>query len=394
MDIQLNLANPKGENITLDEVIFSQAITELNFSILPSDKTLEDGLSCALLTPQGKTLAHALTNANTATLDTSTIECYEFVQGLPIEGARGAYLVIGDSTHPLAIIPVQIAKNYLSNIAPPSATAPIYPTSQELQAILATLQEAIDRVGEIENIVEGFDETVQEGVDQINTATNDGTKSINALVEGFGKEVQESITQIGEATESGKGSIEKETEGSIEAITNIANSGIESIASVTTEATKIITNQTDAFTTQLAVEKQAIAEAVEDAETAKDQAVEAKDETLEARDEAVVALNNGCVYEVRDITDANIALDKTLTAYKHTPTSDTTYTFTTPTDASGKIVVFWLWIVMGDTAHAITFPSNITWISEPSLGANTQCMLALMSVDNGTSWQANVQWEK
>lgn len=126
---------------------------------------------------------------------------------------------------------------------------------------------------------------------------------------------------------------------------------------------------------------------------AKDTAVEAKDTAVEAAEAAEIALNNGCIYEIRTVTDSAIALEKTLTAYKHTPSADAAYTFTAPTEADGKIIVFWLWIVMGETAHQLTFDSTITWLSEPAFAANTETLLAFMSVDGGATWQANVQWE-
>lgn len=142
MQITLNLADPTATSIALDDVIFTQAEITLTFAVYPSTDSLADGLSVALLTPQGDTLAHALVSASTAILDTSTVECYEFARGLPVEATRGAYLVIGDSTHPLAIIPVQVARNPIAEIAPPTDYAPIYPTAIEMQAILTQIEEA------------------------------------------------------------------------------------------------------------------------------------------------------------------------------------------------------------------------------------------------------------
>lgn len=148
-----------------------------------------------------------------------------------------------------------------------------------------------------------------------------------------------------------------------------------------------------AIDTKLATANTAINEAVEKAETAKGYAVKAKESAEASATRAEVALNNGSVYEVRDVADATIELDKTLTAYKHAPTGDTSYTFNAPQGAEDKIVVFWLWVVMGETAHALTFPASVTWVSEPSFAPNTQALLAFMSVDGGATWTANVQWE-
>lgn len=104
--------------------------------------------------------------------------------------------------------------------------------------------------------------------------------------------------------------------------------------------------------------------------------------------------NDGCVYDVVSVTDSALEIDSHKTVYKHAPTTDATYTFVTPAEGNGKVVVFWLWITLGDTAPVLTFPSSVTWQNEPTLAANSETMLAFMSIDNGATWQANVQWEK
>jgi hypothetical protein len=115
---------------------------------------------------------------------------------------------------------------------------------------------------------------------------------------------------------------------------------------------------------------------------------------------AEVALNNGCVYEVdAGFLDGNqsFTIDKTTTIYRQT-LSDPSYNFTfdlSKIDLSGgKVVVFWLLLDVGATAPQVAFPSSVTWLSEPSFGANTQTLLAFMTVDGGASYVANVQWEK
>lgn len=123
-------------------------------------------------------------------------------------------------------------------------------------------------------------------------------------------------------------------------------------------------------------------------------AEDAKEGAEQARDEAVVALNNGCVYKVVDLGVASIIpVVREKTIYKFSVNGSCAIAFDLPT-LDNEAIVFWLWIAMGDTAYTLTFPPNITWINEPSLGANTQCMLALMSVDQGATWIANTQWEK
>lgn len=185
MQITINLTDPRATSIALDEVIFAQAETTLTFNVSPSTESLADGLSVALLTAQGETLAHALVSASTAILNTSTVECYEFAEGLPVEATRGAYLVIGDSTHPLAIIPVQVARNPIAEIAPPTETAPIYPTAIELQEILAEITQAKgDVVGAAEIAVQAK-ETAQRLVDSINYSFDITTKDVGQGTETF-----------------------------------------------------------------------------------------------------------------------------------------------------------------------------------------------------------------
>lgn len=133
---------------------------------------------------------------------------------------------------------------------------------------------------------------------------------------------------------------------------------------------------------------------VDAAEAAKTGAETAQEQAEASATRAEIALNNGCVYEVRDVADTTIGLDKTVTAYKHAPTGETSYTFNAPQGAEGKIVVFWLWLVIGETAPQVTFPASVTWLSSPTFEANTQTLLAFMSVDGGASYVANVQWEK
>lgn len=136
-----------------------------------------------------------------------------------------------------------------------------------------------------------------------------------------------------------------------------------------------------------------IQDSIKAAEEAQTAAETAQHGAEEAQTAAETALNNGCVYEVREVDSSAIQLAKTLTAYKHTPTADAAYTFTAPEGVEGKIIVFWLWVIMGETVHQLTFPAGVTWISEGSFAANTETLIAFMSVDGGATWSANKQWE-
>ena len=123
--------------IDAENKIFAQSAETITFDVTFNDPqaTLQ-GLYCALLSDSGKTLALTTISGNIAVLDTNTIECVEYVAQWAIGTTRHAYLVIGESTKPLAIIDVEVAQNPLEGLMPPTESAPTYPTSAELQAIL------------------------------------------------------------------------------------------------------------------------------------------------------------------------------------------------------------------------------------------------------------------
>lgn len=114
---------------------------------LAGDLTLSAGTSIALLTPRGDTLAHTILSEEcapcaTIPLSTLTAQAAEYTRSCRAGDTREALLAIGDSEHPLALIPARIAQNPLYTIAPPTDLAPAYPTTETLKSLLAEMQAA------------------------------------------------------------------------------------------------------------------------------------------------------------------------------------------------------------------------------------------------------------
>lgn len=114
---------------------------------LTGDLTLSAGTSLALLTPRGNTLAHTILTEEcapgaTIQLSTLTAQAAEYTRSCRAGDTREALLAIGDSEHPLALIPARIAQNPLYTLAPPTDLAPAYPTTETLKSLLAEMQAA------------------------------------------------------------------------------------------------------------------------------------------------------------------------------------------------------------------------------------------------------------
>ncbi len=114
---------------------------------LAGDLTLSAGTSVALITPRGNTLAHTILSEEcapgaTIPLSTLTAQAAEYTRSCRAGDTREALLAIGDSEHPLALIPARIAQNPLYTLAPPTDLAPAYPTTETLKSLLAEMQAA------------------------------------------------------------------------------------------------------------------------------------------------------------------------------------------------------------------------------------------------------------
>ena len=122
------------------------ACAEVTLS-LAGDLTLSAGTSLALLTPRGTTLAHTILSEQAAPgapipLSTLTAQAAEYTHSCRAGDTREALLAIGDSEHPLALVPARIAQNPLYTLAPPTAQAPVYPTAEQLYDLLEDIKAA------------------------------------------------------------------------------------------------------------------------------------------------------------------------------------------------------------------------------------------------------------
>lgn len=114
---------------------------------LAGDLTPSAGTSVALITPRGDTLAHTILSEEcapgaTIPLSTLTAQAAEYTRSCRAGDTREALLAIGDSEHPIALIPARIAQNPLYTLAPPTDLAPAYPTTEALKSLLAEMQAA------------------------------------------------------------------------------------------------------------------------------------------------------------------------------------------------------------------------------------------------------------
>ena len=360
--IQVQLKNQTGR-------IDAPYVNLLTIETFALPASVVDGTTVALLTPEGDTLAIGHASGGQVTLDSNTLQAAGYCHGVAVGESRNAFLVIGETDLLLAIIPVLVRANPLDDLAPPAQMAPAYPTTAELHEILAKVQASAKAATE--------------------AATTAATETVEAVRVEMKAEIDR-FEDVADAIDSDRRIIADYVDNKLPAAANKIAQDIDASA---TAAKNALTATATSATQTIAGQVSTATSAAENADGSAKAAYKSRQEAEAAKTAAEIALNNGCIYEVRDVADATIGLDKTLTAYKHAPTGDTSYTFNSPQGAEGKIVVFWLWVIMGETAHALTFPASVTWLSEPSFAPNTQTLLALMSVDGGATWTANVQWD-
>ena len=214
------------------------------------------GLSCALLSPDGETLAHSLIEDNKAILDTNTAQAVDFIKGASIGTEKMVFLAVGDSSNPLA------------DIAPPSALAPTYPTSESLRAILSQMTEQAQRA---EDAVE---------------ATEEAQKAVAQYVDvTFPTEVENAEKRLENATTSGVNSV---TERANQAVGALDQKQTQIVSNIDTKA-QAVNNALDG---KLANANTAINEAVGKAETAKTDAVKAQGEASKSAEQASTSASN------------------------------------------------------------------------------------------------------
>lgn len=154
-------------------------------------ESVVDGTTVALLTPDRKTLALAFASGGAVTLNTNTQQAVDYFAGCAVNEAKNAALVIGDTDSVQTIIPVAVRANPLDDLAPPPPLAPRYPTSEELDAILANMQTINSSVAEAQRSVEQTAYNVNQTVMEWNTKV---AQDIGTL-EDHATELTQELTQ-------------------------------------------------------------------------------------------------------------------------------------------------------------------------------------------------------
>lgn len=289
MHIVINQSNDVF-GTSAENKIFAQSTETITFDVTFSDPqaTLQ-GLYCALLSDGGKTLALTTIDGNKAVLDTNTTECVEYVAQWAIGTTRHAFLVVGESTKPLAIIDVEVAQNPLEGIMPPTESAPSYPTSAELQAILAEVKaqaQSASKSAQSANQDAIFVNNAKTEVVRIGAQiTTD-----RVLISGYASTASSSASRAEEAKRIAVNASEDvsdmqieigATKARIDATAKVVQSNADAVASAKTE-----------INTAIATANTAINEAVGKADTAKTDAVKAQGEASKSAEQASTSASN------------------------------------------------------------------------------------------------------
>ena len=249
--IDITLNNARGGTLSAPFTALSVETLTINGATIP------DGTTVALLTPDGGTLTLTHTAGNAATLDLNTIQADAATRYEAVGATIPCILAIGDTDNLLALIPTTITRNVLDDLAPPVATAPTYPTSEDLKAILQQMTAQAQRA---EDAVEAT-ETAQKAVAQYLDVT-------------FPSAIEQAEKRLENATTSG-----------VNAVAKSVNQGI---GAINTKAQEVNT----ALDGKLSTANTAINEAVERAETAKGDAVKAKEEASKSAEQASTSASN------------------------------------------------------------------------------------------------------
>ena len=289
MHIVINQSN-NVFGIDAENKIFAQSTETITFDVTFNDPqaTLQ-GLYCALLSDCGKTLALATISENKAVLDTNTIECVEYVAQWSIGTTRHAFLVVGESTKPLAIIDVEVSQNPLEGLMPPTESAPSYPTSAELQAILAEVNaqaQSASRSAKSANQDAIFVNTAKAEVVRIGAqVTTD-----KALIQGYASTASSGASRAEEAKRIAVNASEYVSDMQVEI--GATKTKIDATAKVVQANADAVAGAKKEIDTAISTANTAINEAVERAETAKGDAVKAQAEASKSAEQASTSASN------------------------------------------------------------------------------------------------------
>lgn len=146
---------------TVEQFVFAAAAS-------PTEE-IPDGTAVALLTPDRKTLAMSFVQSGCVTLNTNTQQAADYFIGCAVNEPKNAVLVVGDTDTVQTIIPVVVRANPLDDLAPPPPLAPKYPTSAQLDAILANMRDINTNVVTVQRDVHQIAGEVNQTVSEWNT---------------------------------------------------------------------------------------------------------------------------------------------------------------------------------------------------------------------------------
>ena len=315
MHIVINQSN-NVFGMDAENKIFAQSTETITFDVTFSDPqaTLQ-GLYCALLSDGGKTLALATISENKAVLDTNTTECVEYVAQWAIGTTRHAFIVVGESTKPLAIIDVEVSQNPLEGLRPPTESAPSDPTSAELQAILAEVK------AQAKTASESAQSANQDAI-FVNTAKTEVVRigaqitTDRVLISGYASTASSGASRAEEAKRIAVNASENvsnmqdeigATKTKIDATAKIVQSNADAVAGAKKEIDTAISTATTA-----------INDAVGKAETAKGDAVKAQGEASKSAENASTSAENAAQSATTASNKAQEAKESALTAVNAT----------------------------------------------------------------------------
>ncbi len=167
----------------------------------------EDGTTVALLSPSGDTIASTHVAGGQATLNLNTIQADAATRYTEVGTTIPVVLAIGDTDHLQALIQTTLQRNPLDNIAPPTVSAPIYPTNAELKAVLArinaVLQAANQTAEAVSQDAQRVDNLVnvelQKAVEEIDSHLDERVRSAEKTIERAATDASEKLSDAAES---------------------------------------------------------------------------------------------------------------------------------------------------------------------------------------------------
>lgn len=98
------------------------------------------------------------------------------------------------------------------------------------------------------------------------------------------------------------------------------------------------------------------------------------------------------ISEMEAISESEVSLVLGKSIYSKTISANTTFTFdlTNLGTLTNKVVTFEIYLNM-PTIYTLTFPQNLTWIAQPNFNQTGKFLIAVRTLDGGSTYIANVE---